>query len=412
MMLKKQYKVTMKTLHIIDGIGPPAARGTELIYEHLKKLANRGISVYILTIIDRYTSQDWDIWATKQEKEYNIKIYNINIPLLKHWHLGYIIITRILYWFKTLSLQYRNHYDIINDYSSSSFMFYRTVLLRPFCQAKLIHTLCIYNLGVFSSYRFSGGVKYLDRVLCMSKHIKQQTSRLLPDNNKISYFPLGIELNRFTQVNDSVDIREKHAFPKNKLVVLYLGPIERHKGIFVLSEASCKIPKTIRLHFVFTCARFLDKSERIKEIKALRESMKCCKHPFQIITDLVDVPSLMDVADIFVLPQLTAHGTIAYPVTLLEAMASGKAIVASMTEGVNELIFHNRNGFVFTPGCSTELARYIEVLAENPKLRRRIGDAAKTYIKNKHNLDSSVSNLAEIYNDVMDNEKNNSKLPA
>ena len=140
--------------------------------------------------------------------------------------------------------------------------------------------------------------------------------------------------------------------------------------------------------------------------------MKCCKHPFQIITDLVDVPSLMDVADIFVLPQLTAHGTIAYPVTLLEAMASGKAIVASMTEGVNELIFHNRNGFVFTPGCSTELARYIEVLAENPKLRRRIGDAAKTYIKNKHNLDSSVSNLAEIYNDVMDNEKNNSKLPA
>ena len=387
----------MKTLHIIDGIGPPAARGTELIYEHLKKLANRGISVHILTIIDKYTSRDWAVWATKQEKEYNVKIYNINIPLLKHWHLGYIIITRILYWFKTLSLQYRNHYDIINDFSSSSFMFYRTALLGLFCRAKLIHTLCTYNLGFFPSYRFSGGVKYLDRVLCLSKHIKQEINRLMPGNNKISYFPLGIQLNRFAQINDSACIREKYALPGDKVIVLYLGPIERHKGIFVLSEASCKIPKAIKLHFVFACARFLGKSERIKKTSALRESTKCCKHTFQVITDLVDVPSLMDIADIFVLPQLTSHGTIAYPVTLLEAMVSGKAIIASRTEGINELIIHNRNGLMFTAGCSTELADCIQTLAENAKLRKRIGDAAKTHIKDKHNLDSAVSNLAKIY---------------
>lgn len=400
----------MKVLCVIDSIGPPAAWGTELIYEHLKKLAKRGITVHVLTIIDKFTPQNWPAWFVRQEKEYGIKIYYLHIPLLKYWHFGYRIISRILYWFKTLNLQYRNHYDIINDFSSSPFMFYRTALLHLFCRAKLIHTLCTYNLGFFSSYRFLGGIKYLDRVLCLSKHMKQKINHLLPSDNKVNYFPLGIELNRFTQVNDSVDIRGKYALPEDRPIVLYLGPIARHKGIFVLSEASCRIPETIRLHFVFACARFLSGRERIKRIKALRKSMMCCKHTFQVITDLVDVPSLMDISDIFVLPQLTAHGTIAYPVTLLEAMASEKAIIASMTEGVNELIIHNRNGLMFTPGCSTELANHIQTLAENPELRKEIGKEARADIKNKYNLDSAVSNLIEIYKDSMDNEKHNSRL--
>lgn len=394
----------MKILHTIDGIGPPAARGTELIYEHLKKLAGEGIIVHILTTVDMFTPQNWADWFVRQDKEYDIKIYYLHTPLLKHWQLGYRIITRIIYWFKTLSLQYCNHYDIINDFSSSSFMFYRTALLGLFCRAKLIHTLCTYNLGFFSSYRFPGGIRYLDRVLCLSKHMKQKISHLLPDNNKINYLPLGIELNRFAEVNDSVDIRGKYALPEDKLIVLYLGPIERHKGIFVLGEASCRIPEVVRLHFVFACARFLSESEQIKRIKALKKGMKYCKHTFQVIADLVDVPSLMDISDIFVLSQLTPHGTIAHPVTLLEAMASGKAIIASRTEGINELIIHNRNGLMFTPGCSTELAKHIQTLAENPKLRKRIGDNAQTDIKNRYNLNSAVSNLIEIYRGIMIDE--------
>ncbi len=400
----------MKILHIIDGIGPPAARGTGLIYEHLKKLAEKGVTVHILTMVDKLTSQNWKAWYVEQEKEYGIKIYYLHIPILEHWHLGYFIISRIIYCFKALSLQYRNHYDIINDFSSSSFMFYRTALLGLFCRVKLIHTLCVYNLGFFSSYNFMGGIKYLDRVLCLSKHMKQKITRSSSDVNKINYFSLGIELNRFTQVNNSVDIRKKYALPEDKVIILYLVPIERHKGIFVLTEASCKIPESISLHFVFACARFLSGSERIKKIKVLRENMKHCKHTFQVITDLVDISALMDISDIFVLPQLTPHGTIAYPVTLLEAMAASKAIIASRTEGVNELIVHNRNGFMFTPGCPTELADCIQILAENPELIKRVGDAAKIDIKNKHNLNSAVSNLTNIYREVMDDEKNNSKL--
>ncbi len=392
----------MKVLHIIDGIGPPGARGPELIYAHLKKLAERGIDVHILTLItDRYTCSSWFNWANEQKNKYNIKIYFLPNPFIKcqrRIYNIYVVISRIFYFFKALILQWKNHYDIINDFSSSSFMFYRTALLGLFCRAKLIHTLCTYNVGFFSSHRFLGGIKYLDRVLCLSKDIKNKIIRLSFSDNKVIYFPLGIDIKRFSQVNSSVNVRKKYALPTNKLIVLYLGPIESHKGIFVLAEASCKIPESTNLHFVFACARFwVSESERVKMIKDLKESMRRSKHTFKIITDLVNVPSLMDISDIFVLPQLTPHGTIAYPVTLLEAMASGKSIIASRTEGVNELIIHNRNGLMFTPGCSTELASHIQTLAENPKLRKEIGNRARTDIKNKYNLDSAISDLIEIY---------------
>ena len=391
----------MKTLHIIDGIGPPSARGSALIYEHLKKLAERGISVDILTLIDNFTPEDAGHWFACQEKEYGIRIYYVDTPILKHWYVGYVMITRILYWFKTVRLQYRNHYDIINDFSTSPFMFYRTGLLRLFCRAKLIHTLISYGPGFFASYYFPLGIRYLHRVLCLTKHMKREIARSPSDDSRVSYFRLGVELKRFAQANDPVDIRRKYGLPEDKLIVLYLGPIERGKGVFVLSEASCKIPESARLHFVFACARFFSRNERIRKIKALRERMKSCKHTFQIIRDLVDVPSLMDISDIFVLPQLTMYGTIAPPVTLLEAMAAGKAIIASRIAGVNELIVCNENGLMFAPGYSGELARHIQTLAANPQLREKLGNRARADMRNKHNLDSAVSNLIEIYRNCM-----------
>ena len=113
----------MKILHIIDGIGPPGARGPELIYAHLKKLAKKGIDVHILTLItDRYTRSNWFNWANEQKKKYNIKIYFLSNPFVRYrrriYNL-YIVISRISYFFKALILQWKNHYDIINDFSSS-----------------------------------------------------------------------------------------------------------------------------------------------------------------------------------------------------------------------------------------------------------------------------------------------------
>ena len=66
--------------------------------------------------------------------------------------------------------------------------------------------------------------------------------------------------------------------------------------------------------------------------------------------------------DIFVLPSLSEGLGIA----LLEAMAMGKPVIASDIGGIREIVKHNRNGYLVSPGNSRELANAIFVLSGKP----------------------------------------------
>jgi glycosyltransferase involved in cell wall biosynthesis len=64
------------------------------------------------------------------------------------------------------------------------------------------------------------------------------------------------------------------------------------------------------------------------------------------VTNRNDIPDLLALADIFVMPSLFEG----LPMALLEAMIAGKAIVASATSGIPEAIESGREGLLVTPG--------------------------------------------------------------
>lgn len=78
-------------------------------------------------------------------------------------------------------------------------------------------------------------------------------------------------------------------------------------------------------------------------------------------------------ADVFVLPS-TSEGL---PVALLEAMAHGKAVVASRVGGVPEIVEDGREGLVVEPGDPARLASAVARLLEKPELARTLGAAAR-----------------------------------
>ncbi len=144
---------------------------------------------------------------------------------------------------------------------------------------------------------------------------------------------------------------------------------------------------------------FAGASERERQLKELRECMEGCSSPYQIFMGLVDVPSLMSAADIFVLPQLTVRGTMAPTVTLMEAMASGRAVVAAGVPGMDELVRDGRNGLLFEPGQPGELVSRIQTLTGDPQLRKELGKKAREDMRETRDLDAAVSCLLEIYED-------------
>jgi glycosyltransferase involved in cell wall biosynthesis len=80
----------------------------------------------------------------------------------------------------------------------------------------------------------------------------------------------------------------------------------------------------------------------------------------------------LEEADVFVLPSLSEG----MPVALLEAMASGLAIVATRTGGVPEVLTDDLDASLVAAGEPTELADALGAVAADPERRARLGDAA------------------------------------
>ncbi len=59
--------------------------------------------------------------------------------------------------------------------------------------------------------------------------------------------------------------------------------------------------------------------------------------------------------------------------SVLEAMAYGKAVIGSDIGGIPELIAHGETGFLFPPGDHIALQSQLLQLMENPTLRRQFG---------------------------------------
>ena len=87
-----------------------------------------------------------------------------------------------------------------------------------------------------------------------------------------------------------------------------------------------------------------------------------------------DVPDLLAALDVFVLPSLFGEGS---PLALLEAMAAGRAVVATDTEGNRELVEDGVTGRLVPPRDPRGLASAVTMLLTDPVRRREMGQAAQ-----------------------------------
>ena len=150
---------------------------------------------------------------------------------------------------------------------------------------------------------------------------------------------------------------------QGKLLVAFAGRLVKVKGVdlllTVLSHVKKEIPSVCLL------------AGEGPEEDALRALAARLHVDARFIGRMRDIYPLLDLADVLVLPSLRAEGL---PMTLLEAGLAGKAVVASRTDGVPEVIEDGVSGLLVTPGDTTELEAALRRLSLNPELRRKLGE--------------------------------------
>ncbi len=106
------------------------------------------------------------------------------------------------------------------------------------------------------------------------------------------------------------------------------------------------------------------------------------------------IPAILGETDIFI---LASHSE-GRPNVILEAMAAGRAIIASDIDGIRELITHEETGLLFTVDDPAALAVGLEQLLNDPALRKRLGQAARRFITdNQLTWEHCASRYQDIY---------------
>ena len=111
------------------------------------------------------------------------------------------------------------------------------------------------------------------------------------------------------------------------------------------------------------------------------------------------VRAALDEADVFVLPSLRhPSGRMdGIPVALMEAMASGLAVIATRLSGIPELVIHEETGLLVTPESPDELAAAICRLVRDPELAGRLARAARERVQRDFDLETEGGRLASLF---------------
>lgn len=113
----------------------------------------------------------------------------------------------------------------------------------------------------------------------------------------------------------------------------------------------------------------------------------------------VDIPKYLAACDIFAVPSVRdeAGNVDGLPNTALEAMAAGKAIIASRVAGLPQVIQDGENGLLVEERDARGLGEAITKLAGDASLRRRMGDANRLFIHRELNWENVAHKFIDVY---------------
>jgi glycosyltransferase involved in cell wall biosynthesis/aminoglycoside phosphotransferase (APT) family kinase protein len=119
-----------------------------------------------------------------------------------------------------------------------------------------------------------------------------------------------------------------------------------------------------------------------------------------------EVAQLMGESDIFVFPSIVASdGQMdGIPVSLMEAMAAGKPVIAASISGIPELVRHESSGLLVDAAHPERVAQAITRLVRDPGLRERMGRAGQQKVRQSFDLSRNIAALVQLLDsqDVVD----------
>ena len=172
-------------------------------------------------------------------------------------------------------------------------------------------------------------------------------------------------------------------------IVARLVPIKRHEDFIAASALlAARIPE----------ARFLviGDGERRTELEVLVRQ-KGLGERVRFLGWRHDLDRIYADLDVVVLTSANEGS----PVSLIEAMAAGRPVVATEVGGVPDLVEHGVNGMLGRAGDPSATAEAIAALLADPERRRVMGEAGRKRVRDAYTIDQLVSDMDRLYTELL-----------
>ena len=374
----------MKVLTYVARLVGYKAAGLEAeLYDEIVKLSRRVEKLIVIT--EEATSRFRD--------NIEVLVLNIKAPRKVRALLRISLVA-------AAALRLRERYDVIYVRTFAPAELLMLWLARKLLKVKAI--LLIPGTWLFEEGGIRSGlaiwalrkaVSASDLVVLYSPLMLKSLIKYVPNitSRRLLYIRNAVNLERFKPKPPKPGLIEELGVKGHK-VVLYVGRLTASKGVEDLLKAFSKLlneNKYVKLIIVGE-----GDSRYVEELRAKAPSNVLFVGP--IPND--KVADYYRLCDVFVYPSRSGEGI---PRAILEAMACGRPVVATIVAGTPEAVKHGETGLLVKPGDVEGLADAIKALLNDEVKREDMGLRARRHIEESFSMDNFICRLVECFKEVL-----------
>lgn len=234
----------------------------------------------------------------------------------------------------------------------------------------------------------------MDRLIVPSASIAAKVRAEGRGGAQFTVIPNGVDLARFDLPVTSCALRREFGIPSGAPLLGVVARLEPEKGHRYLLDA---MPAILR-GASDTWLVIVGEGSLDTELRAQVASLPPQARDRILFTGRrEDVAAITGEIDVAVLPSLRE----AQGISILEAMARRRPVVASAVGGIPEVVTNGLDGLLVPPADPSTLAEACVRLACSPALRRRLGEAGRATVEARFSLDAMVRRIEAVYEEEL-----------
>ena len=232
-----------------------------------------------------------------------------------------------------------------------------------------------------------------DRVVCVSDIVNRfanETQRI--NARKLITIHNGIDSEYTVLEKRTSVLRKELGIPVDHSVICTIAHMEEHKGIkYLLESASLLLQSRNDVSFLVVG------EGRLKEkLKILCADLKI-EENVVFAGERGDIPEILSLTDIFVLPSLREG----LPLTILEAMACGKPVIATNVGGIPEVVKDGVSGILISPKDPESLHSAMNELLGDREKMKKMGHNGKRVCSESFDSKTMIRKIEDLYDSLL-----------